>query len=276
MFNASPPPLNASPAKARASLLIIDDDPATLRLMGHQLRMLGHVPVCLSEVKEALAVFPTRGWTLVLIDGQLPGIEPFALVGALRALDDELGRHTPLLAMSGDGSGDAREMAMARGADDFFPKPFRRETLREQLVRWSDRQRQADDGPPAPRPFAVPDPPCPGRSTALVDFSTLAALVGSDEATQRRMIESFLRTAEYSRRQIERAWRVGDIEVVCQVAHRLLDSAKALGATSLVSASQAVEEAHTSQGTIAPLVERLVQTLQQVISYLDDHRHGNQ
>jgi hypothetical protein len=105
-----------------------------------------------------------------------------------------------------------------------------------------------------------------------VDLVALAALVGDDEATQRQMLEGFLRAADHARRKIEGAWRVGDVEALCGVAHGLQASAAALGAATLLGASRAVEAARANPSAIAPLVEHLVKSLQRVIADLDAYR----
>jgi two-component system cell cycle response regulator DivK len=58
---------------------------------------------------------------IILMDAALPGLSGWDAIAELKA--NPLTRHIPVIMLTGHVLGDARERALAAGADGFIPKP---------------------------------------------------------------------------------------------------------------------------------------------------------
>ena len=70
--------------------------------------------------------------SIILMDAALPGLSGWDAIKELKA--NPRTRHIPVLMMTGHVLGDARDRALAAGADGFIPKPCLPDELTRQIV----------------------------------------------------------------------------------------------------------------------------------------------
>lgn len=102
-------------------ILVVDDEPANLRLMVAVLRSHGYEVVTAEDAWVAMRVLEGSSVDLVIIDVGLPGMDGLALTRRLRA--DERWRSLPIVAWTGYAMTSDEVRARAAGCDDFLPKP---------------------------------------------------------------------------------------------------------------------------------------------------------
>ncbi|WP_208719478.1 sigma-54-dependent transcriptional regulator [Corallococcus sicarius] len=119
----------------KGHVLVVDDDPALLKVLGALLTQAGLTPHPASSAKDALALLARRPIDVVLSDVRMPGMSGLELLA-------EVGRvwpDVPVLLMTAHGTVPLAVEAMKAGAADFVLKPFDREellfTLRKALLR---------------------------------------------------------------------------------------------------------------------------------------------
>lgn len=109
-------------------VLIIDDDPALLRLMSMAFRNAGYSTLSADNGRAGIRMASTQKPDLVVTDIVMPDIEG---IGAIRAIKD--GAAPPkVIAISGAGRGRGNDyLSWARhlGADEVLAKPFRMSEL---------------------------------------------------------------------------------------------------------------------------------------------------
>ena len=107
-----------------ARVLIVDDQPANVRLLRQMLMGEGYQDIRgITDSREAFATFLEFQPDLVLLDLQMPGMDGFAVLEQLQSTVP--GDHyLPILVLTGDGGLNARERALGMGAKDFVDKPF--------------------------------------------------------------------------------------------------------------------------------------------------------
>ena len=109
-------------------VLIIDDDPALLRLMSLAFRGAGFSTASADNGRKGIRMASTYRPDLVVTDIVMPDIEG---IGAIRAIKDSA-RPPKLIAISGAGRGrgmDYLSWARHLGADEVLAKPFRMSEL---------------------------------------------------------------------------------------------------------------------------------------------------
>jgi two-component system KDP operon response regulator KdpE len=100
--------------------MIVDDEPAIIRLLRLQLTADNYRVVAAGSAEEAIEVFAAQQPDLVLLDIILPGaMSGFDVLKAVKAHSD-----VPVILLTAQSTEQARLDALALGADDFVSKPF--------------------------------------------------------------------------------------------------------------------------------------------------------
>ncbi len=107
--------------QARATVLVVDDEPANLELVGRLLRADFDVRLARSGEK-ALALVRQHRPDLVLLDVEMPGLSGYDVCRAF-ASDPEL-REIPVIFVTGRSSGEAETFGFELGAIDYIHKPL--------------------------------------------------------------------------------------------------------------------------------------------------------
>jgi DNA-binding response OmpR family regulator len=118
-MNAADPDIEPGEQPGQIKLLIVDDDPITLQLLGLQLEMEGYASTTLSEPNLVLDAITQESPTLILIDYHLGTHDGLDLLQTIR--NQEETRYLPIVVMSA--LDHQRESELA-GADGFVLKPF--------------------------------------------------------------------------------------------------------------------------------------------------------
>ncbi|HTU26396.1 MAG TPA: response regulator, partial [Pirellulales bacterium] len=172
VFGLAPPTAQAQPCEladlAGLPVLVVDDNPTNLRILGEILSVAGLRPTLIDGSHNALAELNRaadagRPYPLALLDLRMPDLDGFALAGALRAEQ----RFDPckliLLTSAGDSCAErCRQLDIAR----CLAKPVRRSELLGVILTTMARP---GDPPAAERLAAVPGAPIAPREVLLVE-----------------------------------------------------------------------------------------------------------
>jgi len=125
-------------------VLIVDDEPETLKYVGANLRARGYDVVTASDGSEALKRHDEDIFDLILLDITMPGPDGFAVCQKIREQTS-----VPIIMLSARGQEKDKVKALDLGADDYITKPFGIEELLAR-VRTVLRRSQQDVAPNAP------------------------------------------------------------------------------------------------------------------------------
>lgn len=118
---------------AMITILIADDNAASLELLRDALGVLGHRIVEASDGPDALLKVTTEQPDVALIDIQMPGLDGFEVLRTIRTLEPPVPcRVLALTAFAMDGD---RERILAAGFDGYIAKPVSIFNVREQVQR---------------------------------------------------------------------------------------------------------------------------------------------
>ncbi len=106
-------------ASGRTRVLVVDDDPITLRFVRVALAEAGFDPVLTGDPDEVVGLIRTSRPDLVLLDLVLPGVDGIELMSQVPALAD-----IPVIFVSGYGRDETIARALQAGAIDYIVKPF--------------------------------------------------------------------------------------------------------------------------------------------------------
>jgi len=107
-------------------ILVVDDDPSTLRLLEAALSHDGHAGALATNGREALAEQERQPSDLIVLDIVMPQVNGFEVIQKLRDAGDAV----PVLFLSGLSELKDRLHGFSLGADDYLTKPFSPTELR--------------------------------------------------------------------------------------------------------------------------------------------------
>ena len=105
--------------RKRPHILVVDDDPLTLRFVRDALSAAGYSPLVTGDPHVVPHLIKTKKPQLVLLDLMLPGTDGIELMESLPELAD-----LPVIFISGYGRDDTIAKALRKGAVDYIVKPF--------------------------------------------------------------------------------------------------------------------------------------------------------
>ena len=119
------PPASTRPAQREEAeeeqdgVLVVDDDPQTLRYVRDTLAQSGYAPMVTGEPDEAVRLMEEERPRLVLLDMMLPGTDGIELMEELLKT-----ANVPVIFLSAYGREELVARALDRGAVDYIVKPF--------------------------------------------------------------------------------------------------------------------------------------------------------
>lgn len=124
-----------SETSPRFSLLVVDDLEDNRDLLARLFRRAGFEARTASGGAEALRLIEARPPDLVWLDIRMPGMDGYETLRKLRKLDEQQGRHTPVVAITASVFDQDDVTMRAAGFDTFQGKPFREEDLFRTVAR---------------------------------------------------------------------------------------------------------------------------------------------
>lgn len=117
-----------------ARILIVDDNELNRQLLGAMLRRLGYAFDVACDGREAVELFQSGRYALVLMDCQMPVLDGYAATRAIRDSEPS-GRYTPIVGVTAFAGRYDRDRCLAAGMDEYMTKPVKLEVLRDVLHR---------------------------------------------------------------------------------------------------------------------------------------------
>jgi CheY-like chemotaxis protein len=113
-------------------VLVVEDDEVSAKAVQVMLERLACNVEVVEHGRKAIDSFRLHRYDLVLMGWQMPVMDGFEATARIRAMPR--GPETPII---GTTAGRDRAECLAAGMNDLMPKPFRLETIRFVLARWT-------------------------------------------------------------------------------------------------------------------------------------------
>ncbi len=124
------PPVNDAENMEQATILVVDDDPDLLHLIGLRLTTAGYHVASAASGEEALGLFRAQPPRVVITDLRMEGMDGMALFEKLHAEAPSL----PVIILTAHGSIPEAVRATQRGVFGFLTKPFDGHDLLERVA----------------------------------------------------------------------------------------------------------------------------------------------
>ncbi|RPJ81840.1 MAG: response regulator [Deltaproteobacteria bacterium] len=126
------------------NVLLVEDNTVNQKVAKIMLKKSGHFVEIANNGKEALELFLTKPFDLILMDIQMPvmnGIEATAAIRKLESQGDRTGSAIPIIALTANAMKDDRARFLAAGMDDYISKPIKRKNFSEVISKYGFLQR---------------------------------------------------------------------------------------------------------------------------------------
>ena len=107
------------------TILIVDDDPTLIRIVGQTLDKEGYRPVLASDGAEALKKVQEEHPDLIILDVQMPKVHGYAFLFELRKIEG--GQAIPIIVLTSNE--EMRDIFVAEGVKDYLIKPCAPQTV---------------------------------------------------------------------------------------------------------------------------------------------------
>lgn len=154
-----------------ARILIIEDNPANIELMSFLLGAYGHTPLSAADGPRGVAAARSERPDLIACDVNLPGMDGFAVLAALKTEPSLAG--VPILAVTALAMAGDREKVLAAGFDGYISKPIEPESFVAELEAFLAAAPAAASAPATPPAAAVQSAPVSRPSAAPAERTLL-------------------------------------------------------------------------------------------------------
>lgn len=119
-------------ASSAGRILVVDDEPAIVRLMEYVLDRQGYTVKTAADGEEALRVVGAFRPELIVLDVMMPRKDGYTVAEAIRS-DPDLAR-IPIIMLSAKAQDTDVEQGLASGANLYLTKPFEPDALLETVA----------------------------------------------------------------------------------------------------------------------------------------------
>ncbi len=221
--------------RRKVQILLVEDYPTNQQIVLRYLKKAG-LNVTLAETgKQAIDLFKTKQFNLILMDIQMPEMDGYEATKAIRNLEKELAGvkkapdRVPIIAMTAYAMQGDREECLNQGMDDYLSKPLRRSEFFAMIEKWIDKN-NIDKSEKSVNAKSLP-----------IDQMRLLNEFDNDQQFIDKVIKEFCKTVDRQLECMKTALVNKDIEEIKKEAHSIKGGASNLTADHLAQAASLLE-----------------------------------
>jgi len=223
--------------KERTLVLLVDDHPVNRMLLLRQVQTLGYAAETAEHGVEALEMWKSGRFGLVITDCHMPQMDGYELARSIRRLESvENRKRVPIVACTANALQQEAEACRAAGMDDCLIKPVELSQLTNKLRQWLPI-------PLDPAAAAGTEGTDPTPAVNPIDQTLLMKNCGGYAAMVSEVLAAFRRTCEEDAAVLKKALAEKDAARVMQAAHRMAGASKTMGALGFAAACEQIDRA---------------------------------
>lgn len=228
---------SASPgyaALAGAHVLVAEDNEVNLEVAKFHLENLGCKTTWAVNGAAALDCASRSAFDFVLMDCQMPVMDGFEALEAIRELDARLERQpTPIIAVTAADDPESKRRCDSAGFDGFLAKPY----SAAQLI--SALSRCRSDGSAIALAVANSTTPNPYRSLDLALFRGFVSEFGVEAAET--LLKPFVALLQETDERLDRAQATNNLTALQALSHKIAGASGTVGAAALSQQARKIE-----------------------------------
>ncbi|HEX5363797.1 MAG TPA: response regulator, partial [Gallionella sp.] len=237
-------PSGMPPSFSGARILIAENHPLNQEVIIEFLENADAIACVAQNGAEAIDLLTKEHFDCVFMDVQMPVMDGYQATRLIRA--DPALANIPIIAMTANVGQEDRDRCLAAGMNDFISKPFKPQKLYAMLAKWLPKHSAPHaNGQPAEAVHEElkSDP-------AVIDFSVLAELVGTEKQKMREFARRFVKLMRNDMEVLMEALELEDIESLQKWGHNNKSTARMIGAIGFSELCQTLEWHSKNDGNI--------------------------
>jgi CheY-like chemotaxis protein/HPt (histidine-containing phosphotransfer) domain-containing protein len=239
-------PLTVAEARAQGRLILIaEDDEVNQIVILRQMEVLGYAAEIADNGAEALRLWGTGRYALLLTDLHMPDMDGYCLAQAIRREEAQRGlpwqQRMPILALTANALRGEAMRAHAAGMDEYLTKPLQLHLFEAALRKWLP----GEGTTPArckERPDGVDETPAL-PATAAAEGAVLKGLIGEDAQGMRELLFHYRTSARRFATALRAAHAANDVRQIGAIANQLKSASRSVGALTLGDLCAGLENA---------------------------------
>jgi CheY-like chemotaxis protein len=248
-------------------ILLVEDTPINLKLVRHQVQLLGHTSEAAENGQEALDKLASHDYDIVLMDCQMPIMDGYTATRALRKREGA-DRHTVIVGMTAYAMQGDREKCLKAGMDDYLSKPVMVKNLAPVLQRWASvvKRSQEETSQSENSSHIDLDP-----SVDVVDWVRLKEISEGDSAFQLELVQEFIKEVATFITQAKQALIDQDWNTIANIAHQIKGGSSSVAVQVMPEVARQLrnEALVKNQDSAAQLIAQLEQILERLKGHMD-------
>jgi CheY-like chemotaxis protein len=210
------PPAEAQPSSGRRlHVLLAEDNAVNQRLALRLLEKHGHTVAVAGNGREAVEAVTRECFDLVLMDVQMPEMDGLEATTLIRAREETVGGHVPILALTAHAMKGDRERCLEAGMDGYLAKPIQT----QEFVRAVDEVLAGPSREEAERP-----------PKEVLDAEKALAVVGGDRQLLGELVRLYFQESPKWLAEMRQGLASNEAQLVRRCAHNLKGTLTSFGA----------------------------------------------
>ncbi|NEO32746.1 MAG: response regulator [Symploca sp. SIO3C6] len=204
-------------------ILLVEDTPINLKLVKHQVRMLGYQADWADNGQQALEKLAFGNYDIVLMDCQMPVMDGYQATQSLRQREGT-SHHTIVIGMTAYAMQGDRQKCLEAGMDDYLSKPVMIKDLGPMLKRWSSLLQsdlEAEKSLCASETGIFDSKAKSHSCSELIDWQHLKEISGGEPSFQLELVQEFIQDAATWIDEAKQALAAQDSDALAKKAHQI-------------------------------------------------------
>jgi PAS domain S-box-containing protein len=211
-------------------ILLAEDGLVNQKVAMNLLEQRGHKVTVANNGSEALDLFDSEPFDVVLMDVQMPAMDGFEATARIREREKKRGEHIPIIAMTAHAMKGDRERCLESGMDGYIAKPIRAKDLYETVEAMAEGAHESQ-----PAKDKISD------GTEAIDREQILQQVGGNNESLKEIVELFAVESDKLLTRIRNAIAKEDCSELQRAAHTLKGSIRLFGIEGPASSSLQLE-----------------------------------
>ncbi len=257
--------------KTPIKILLAEDNPVNQKVAIKQLELLGYQADIANQGEEALKLWQTHAYHIILMDCQMPVLDGYQVTAKIRRLERGTGesevrnpRHTAIIAMTAHAMKEDREKCLAAGMDDYISKPVCPEQLQAILSKWVNQLSGARVS------FQPVDSGDRSSGDQILDLERLERISQGDSIFRKELLETFIEELQTHLVSLQSV-SLEDLATLKQEAHYIKGASGNVGAQQICSIAAQLER-DAKQGkadNLSDLFAQLTEAYQAFVIFVE-------
>ncbi len=228
-----------------ASVLLVDDNPVNLAVAEGLLEPLKMSVMSVESGQEAVRLTDDHKFDIIFMDHMMPEMDGVEATHIIRERHPEY-NDIPIIALTANAIGEARDMFLKEGLDDFVAKPIEVRNLISKVKQWlpAEKIKMLSAQEIKAAQTASADTGNDAEAPVIGDLDTASAIsmIGSEKVF-RNILKEYLRVMELKAKTIRTDYESEDWPAYTREVHALKSSSRQIGATALADLAAELEKA---------------------------------